>query len=110
MAGLVKDALEKGAEPVVGGGLEHEMGGCFFPPTLLVGCALDMRISQEEIFGPVVGVMKFSDEDEALAMSNRRVLFLYPSCIFVRQRVFLFLSSLLSFGAGCPRDSAKRTN
>lgn len=70
---MMKDALEKGAEPVVGGGLEHKMGPNFFPPTLLVGCTLDMRVSQEEIFGPLAGVMKFVDADEALAISNRRV-------------------------------------
>lgn len=75
MAGLVKDALDKGAEPVVGGELEHEMGRSFFQPALLAGCTLDMRVSHEEIFGPVVGVMKFTDEAEALAMSNRRVYF-----------------------------------
>ncbi|CAM9416916.1 unnamed protein product [Ectocarpus sp. 4 AP-2014] len=71
VAGLVKDAIDKGAEVVCGGQLElHEMGNNFFAPTLLGGCTLDMRISQEEIFGPVVAVMKFKDADEALAISN----------------------------------------
>jgi len=69
----VRDALDKGAEPIIGGSLEHEMGANFFPPTLLSGCTLDMRISHEEIFGPVVAVMKFKDADEALALSNRCV-------------------------------------
>lgn len=73
MAELVRDALDKGAEPTVGGSLEHEMGANFFPPTLLSGCTLDMRITHEEIFGPVVAVMKFKDADEALALSNRCV-------------------------------------
>lgn len=68
----MKDAIDKGAEVVCGGGLEqHEMGNNFFAPTLLGGCTLDMRISHEEIFGPVVAVMKFKDADEALAISNR---------------------------------------
>lgn len=68
----MKDAIDKGAEVVCGGGLEqHEMGNNFFAPTLLGDCTLDMRISQEEIFGPVVAVMKFKDADEALAISNR---------------------------------------
>ena len=70
---MVRDALEKDAEPTVGGSLEHEMGANFFAPTLLSGCTLDMRISHEEIFGPVVAVMKFKDADEALALSNRCV-------------------------------------
>lgn len=72
VAGMVQDALEKGAEPVVGGELVHHLGPNFFPPTLLEGCTLDMRVSHEEIFGPVVGVMKFAEADEALEMSNRR--------------------------------------
>lgn len=47
------------------------MGANFFAPTLLSGITLDMRISQEEIFGPVVAIMKFKEADEALAISNR---------------------------------------
>lgn len=74
---MVKDALEKGAEAVVGGDLEHEMGPNFFPPTLLKDCTLDMRLSHEEIFGPVVAVRKFSTADEALKESNRRVGVVY---------------------------------
>lgn len=69
---MVQDALEKGAGPVVGGELVHHLGQNFFPPTLLEGCTLDMRVSHEEIFGPVVGVMKFAEADEALEISNRR--------------------------------------
>lgn len=71
MAGLVDDAVEKGAEPVCGGNVEHEMGANFFAPTLLTGVTLDMRISQEEIFGPVVAIMKFKEAEEALTISNR---------------------------------------
>lgn len=70
---MVDDAIEKGAEAICGGNVEHEMGANFFAPTLLSGCTLDMRISHEEIFGPVVAVMKFKEADEALAISNRSV-------------------------------------
>lgn len=70
VAGLVKDALGKGAEAVVGGGVDHEMGPFFFPPSVLVGCTPDMRVSREEIFGPVVSVVKFAHDNEALALSN----------------------------------------
>lgn len=68
---MVSDALEKGAEAVVGGGMNHEMGPNFFHPTLLTGCNVEMRVSMEEIFGPVVGVRKFSTDEEALDISNR---------------------------------------
>ncbi|CAM9407446.1 unnamed protein product [Scytosiphon promiscuus] len=70
VATLVNDAVDKGAEVVCGGAVGHEMGANFFAPTLLIGCTLDMRISHEEIFGPVVACVKFQDAEEALAMSN----------------------------------------
>lgn len=70
VAELVNNAIERGAELVCGGGLKHEMGANFFAPTLLSGCTLDMRISHEEIFGPVVAVMKFKGADDALILSN----------------------------------------
>lgn len=70
----MRDALEKGAEAVVGGELQHDMGLNFFPPALLAGCTIDMRVSNEEIFGPVVAVRKFAHDEEALAISNRQVV------------------------------------
>lgn len=78
---LVKDAIEKGADPVCGGGLQHEMGANFFAPTLLSGCTLDMRIGHEEIFGPVVAVMKFKEAGDALSLSNRCVSNLLVLCV-----------------------------
>lgn len=39
-------------------------------PTLLVDVTNDMRVAQEEIFGPVAVVMKFKDEDEVIRMAN----------------------------------------
>eukprot|EP00752_Nemacystus_decipiens_P016504 g14753.t1 len=70
VAHLVKNAIDKGAEVVCGGGFKHDMGENFFAPTLLSRCTLDMRISHEEIFGPVVAVMKFKEADDALTLSN----------------------------------------
>lgn len=86
---MLRDAREKGAEVVVGGYAEHEMGANFFPPALLTGCTPDMRISEEEIFGPIVGVTKFSDDDEALAIANRRVHFFGRSSCSTDQSFFL---------------------
>ena len=44
----------------------------FLPPapTLLAGCSLDMKVVQEEIFGPVIVVMPFDDEEEGIALMN----------------------------------------
>lgn len=64
---------EEGAEVLIGGGVEEvEDGfntGYYIQPTLLKGTN-NMRIFQEEIFGPVVSVTTFKDEAEALAIAN----------------------------------------
>jgi succinate-semialdehyde dehydrogenase / glutarate-semialdehyde dehydrogenase len=62
----VKDAVGKGARIVYGGG--HD--GRFHEPTILDGVTSDMRIAEEETFGPVAPIITFSDLDEALAVAN----------------------------------------
>lgn len=47
--------------------------GYFFLPTLFTGCQNDMRIVQEEVFGPVITVEKFSEEDEAVQLANSTI-------------------------------------
>ena len=69
----VQIGLEEGAELLIGGQratMEGELeGGYFFEPTVFKGTN-DMRIFQEEIFGPVLAVTTFKDEAEALAIAN----------------------------------------
>jgi acyl-CoA reductase-like NAD-dependent aldehyde dehydrogenase len=66
-------AKEEGAELLTGGGVETLQGdlagGYYIQPTLLKGHN-QMRVFQEEIFGPVIGVTTFKDEAEALAIAN----------------------------------------
>lgn len=56
------------------GGVRADEGelakGCFLKPTLITDVTNDMRVAQEEIFGPVAVVIKFHDEDEVVAMAN----------------------------------------
>ena len=54
------------------GGEKHEGpgGGCYVSPTLFTGVRNDMRIAQEEIFGPVLSAIPFKDEHDALALAN----------------------------------------
>lgn len=67
----VEDALGKGAECVVGGNsLEEKLGGAFFEPTLLKRVTAGMRVWQEEVFGPVLPVISFKTEEEAIQMAN----------------------------------------
>ena len=62
----VEDAVAGGASVVLGGG--HE--GLFYEPTIIDGVTSEMRIAQEETFGPVAPIMTFGDLDEALAIAN----------------------------------------
>ncbi|HLU20567.1 MAG TPA: NAD-dependent succinate-semialdehyde dehydrogenase [Pusillimonas sp.] len=61
----VDNAVSNGATLVLGG-RRHGNVGSFFEPTLLTGVTSDMLMSCEETFGPVVGVIKFSDEHQLL--------------------------------------------
>jgi len=65
----VKDALDKGAELVIGGE-KHEKGGQFYQPTILTNMNHDMKIAEDETFGPVAAIFKFKDESEAIQKSN----------------------------------------
>ena len=71
--GYVEIGRQEGAEVLIGGEraeMEGELaGGYYYKPTVLKGTN-DMRVFQEEIFGPVVSVTTFKDEAEALAIAN----------------------------------------
>jgi lactaldehyde dehydrogenase/glycolaldehyde dehydrogenase len=66
---MVERAIADGAVLETGGFIPQG-NGHFYPPTLLSNCRQDMEIVQEEIFGPVLPVLKYRDIDEALAMAN----------------------------------------
>ena len=67
----VEDALNKGAEIVSGGSsVEEELGGAFYEPTILKNVSLDMRVMQEEVFAPVLPIITFSTEEEAIKLAN----------------------------------------
>jgi succinate-semialdehyde dehydrogenase/glutarate-semialdehyde dehydrogenase len=48
----------------------HALGGLFYQPTVLTGATADMRLFQEEIFGPVAPIVKFETEADAIALAN----------------------------------------
>lgn len=60
----------EGATLVTGGKAGVPEGGCYIAPSLFTGANNQMRIAQEEIFGPVLTAIPFADEAEALAMAN----------------------------------------
>jgi succinate-semialdehyde dehydrogenase/glutarate-semialdehyde dehydrogenase len=69
MQELMKDATSKGANILVGGNT-HDLGHCFFEPTLVTDIKPDMRMAKEEIFGPIAAVQIFETEDEAIERAN----------------------------------------
>lgn len=69
----IEMARSEGAECVLGGGAStrSEAGqGRFIEPTVFTGVRNDMQIAQQEVFGPVLSVIPFREEDEAYAMAN----------------------------------------
>jgi aldehyde dehydrogenase (NAD+) len=71
--GYIDIAKQEGAQLALGGGPARrpECGdGWFVEPTVFTGVKNSMRIAQEEVFGPVLSVIKFKDEDEATAIAN----------------------------------------
>lgn len=67
--GYVADGADSGAELVAGGSRLGDRG-YFIAPTILANVRDDMRVAREEIFGPVLCVMPFDDEEEAVARAN----------------------------------------
>jgi acyl-CoA reductase-like NAD-dependent aldehyde dehydrogenase len=64
----VDDALKKGAKLICGG---KRLGNAnFFPPTVLENVNHSMKLMMEETFGPLIGVMKVSDDSEAIRLMN----------------------------------------
>jgi acyl-CoA reductase-like NAD-dependent aldehyde dehydrogenase len=74
---LLDVGREQGAEVVVGGDRPDISAGYYFNPTLLDGVRSDMAVAQEEFFGPVVVVLTFDDEDEAIDIANGTPFGLY---------------------------------
>jgi succinate-semialdehyde dehydrogenase/glutarate-semialdehyde dehydrogenase len=63
----VEDALDRGGELVTGG---ESLGGLFYAPTVISGVPREAAMVNEETFGPVAALARFSGEDEAIAMAN----------------------------------------
>ena len=71
VSGYIQKARDEGAEIVCGGGRPKNLKkGYFVEPTIFGGVRPDMTVAREEIFGPALSVLTFSDDDEAVAMAN----------------------------------------
>jgi aldehyde dehydrogenase (NAD+) len=69
--GYIESGQQEGAKIVIGGGRPaHLKKGFYVEPTIFVDVKNDMKISQEEIFGPVLCVLRYKDLDDAVRMAN----------------------------------------
>ena len=68
----IKDAISLGAR-LLTGGRRHARGGTYFEPTVLSSVTTDMRIAQEETFGPVAPIIEFQEESEGLQLANATI-------------------------------------
>jgi lactaldehyde dehydrogenase/glycolaldehyde dehydrogenase len=67
---MVKRALADGAQALTGGKIADSKTGYFYEPTVLVNCRQNMEIVQNEVFGPVIPILPFSEYEEAMALAN----------------------------------------
>jgi 5-carboxymethyl-2-hydroxymuconic-semialdehyde dehydrogenase len=68
--GFVQRAKVDGAKAVFGGGPNEELGGLYYRPTLFVDAPEGSEILTQEVFGPVLTLQSFADEDEAVSLAN----------------------------------------
>ncbi|KAG4990411.1 hypothetical protein JHK87_023868 [Glycine soja] len=70
---LINDALDKGAEIIARGSfgpIGEDAVDQYFPPTVIVNVNHSMRLMQEEAFGPIMPIMKFSSDEEVVRLAN----------------------------------------
>ena len=70
VAAMVQEACAAGAGLACGGRVSAALGGLFYEPTILTGVRPEMAIAKEEVFGPVLAMMAFDSEDEAVELAN----------------------------------------
>lgn len=66
----VENAVSKGAKIITGGKSPDNLEGAYYLPTILTNIKPDMRVWHEEVFGPVLPIVSFNDEDEAIRLAN----------------------------------------
>ena len=68
--GMIEAARSEGATIAAGGVVDPDLGGRFVRPTVITGVDNQTSIVREEVFGPVLAVMTFTDEDEVVKLAN----------------------------------------
>lgn len=103
MQELVKDAVEKGAKVLCGGKIVDRKG-YFFEPTVLEKITRNMRVYNEEIFGPILPMLTFSDADDPVTIANDTkyglAAYIYTSDL----KTAINMSQKVDFGSVCVNE------
>ena len=97
----IKDALDKGAGLLIGGKREN----LFYEPTVLDNVTQDMVIAKEEVFGPVVAILKFRNKDEAVEIANSTIYGLQGALFTSNLRDAYIISEKMKFGSVIVNDT-----
>jgi len=66
----VEDAVKKGAKIIIGGKRPAELKGAYYLPTILINIKRNTKVWREEVFGPVLPIVSFKNENEAVELAN----------------------------------------
>ncbi|MBL7155214.1 MAG: aldehyde dehydrogenase family protein [Candidatus Portnoybacteria bacterium] len=87
----VKDAISKGAVVECGGSRPKDLDGAYYQPTVLTNIKKGMKVYREEVFGPVLPIIQFDTEEEAIRLANDTIYglsaFVYTNDIDKADRV-----------------------
>jgi acyl-CoA reductase-like NAD-dependent aldehyde dehydrogenase len=95
----VQDALDKGANIVFGGKEPESLEGAYYEPTVLTNITFDMRVWKEEVFGPVLPVVTFKTESEAIRLANDTIYGLTAFVFTTDKQRYLRVARQLQAGA-----------
>ena len=112
----ISDAIQKGAKVELGG-KRHSLGGRFYEPTVLANVNNNMKLANEETFGPVAPFFKFKTEQEVIDLANNTefglaaYFFSKDIARMVGVNTGIFASAYMPFGgikqSGIGREGAK---
>lgn len=95
----IDDAIAKGAQVLTGGKVETIEGGLWCAPTVIVNVDHTMKVMTEETFGPIIPIMSFSTEEEALTLANDSIYGLSASVFSKNRDKAIAVGSQIEAGA-----------
>ncbi len=100
MEKLVESAVKDGGKVIIGG-KKADKKGFYFEPTIIENASVDMEITKDEIFGPILPIIKFSDKDDIIALSNDNIYGLASYCFTTNMKRGLQFADQVISGSVC---------